>query len=282
LYARDFNSANTKALVARFTEDAEVIEADGLRFEGRTLIEEWIAETFAASPGAKLVIDIDLIRLLSPDVAKEEGRTIVTPAKGGPALKRRYTALLVKRDGNWLLSSVREEADPMVSPHDRLEVLAWLLGEWIDEGSDSVMRVNCHWSDDGNFLLRAFTVKQQGKDVITVHQRIGWDPAARQIRSWEFDSQGGFGEGIWGGEGGRWVIKHSATRPDGTTVTATNTMVREGSHLVRWTSTDRFIGHEPIPDELSYAFVRVPVAPGGPANTPATPAVPDQNQRSPR
>ena len=101
------------------------------------------------------------------------------PAKGGPATHRRYTALLVKRDGNWLLSSVREEPDPMVSPHDRLQVLAWMLGDWIDEGPDSVVRVNCRWSDDGNFLIRTFTVKHQGKDVMTVTQRIGWDPAAQ-------------------------------------------------------------------------------------------------------
>ena len=33
---------------------------------------------------------------------------------------------------------------------------------------------------------------------MTVTQRIGWDPAAKQIRSWEFDSEGGFGEGTWG------------------------------------------------------------------------------------
>ncbi len=51
--------------------------------------------------------------------------------------------------------------------------------------------------------------------------------------------------------------------------------------LVRWTSTDRFIGHEPIPDELAYAFVRVPAPPGGPANTPATPAARDQNREEP-
>ena len=120
LYVRDFNGANAKALAARFTEDAEVIEEDGLRYQGRTLIEERLAETFAASPGAKMAIEIEAIRLLSPDAAKEEGRTIVTPAQGGPATHRRYTALLVKHDGSWLLSSVREEPDPMVSPHDRL------------------------------------------------------------------------------------------------------------------------------------------------------------------
>ena len=53
LYEKDFNSASTKALAARFTEDAEVIEADGLAYEGRALIEERLAETLAAGPGRR-------------------------------------------------------------------------------------------------------------------------------------------------------------------------------------------------------------------------------------
>ena len=80
-----------------------------------------------------------------------------------------------------------------------------MIGDWVDEGPDSEVRVNCRWSEDGNFLVRSFTVKQQGKPVMTVSQRIGWDPLARQIRSWEFDSEGGFGEGTWSRDGERWV-----------------------------------------------------------------------------
>lgn len=282
LYVRDFNGGNAKALVARFTEDAEVIEEDGLRYHGRELIEERLAETFAASPGARMAIEVEAIRLLSPDAAKEEGRTIVTPAAGAPASHRRYTALLVKRDGSWLLSSVREEPDPMVRPHDRLQVLAWMLGDWIDEGPDAVVRLNCRWSEDGNFLIRTFTVKHQGKDVMTVTQRIGWDPAAKQIRSWEFDSEGGFGEGKWGGDGNRWVVKHTAVRPEGTTVSATNTMVRERPDLVRWSSTDRYLGHEPIPDEPGYAFTRVPAPPPAHRDAQAAPAAAKTQERSPQ
>jgi uncharacterized protein (TIGR02246 family) len=189
-----YNRGDSKALASRFTENAEVLQADGNHFHGRDLIERRFAETFAASPGVTIALEIAAIRLLDPSVAKEEGFTRITPAKGSP-LTRTYTVLFVKRDGRWLISDVREESDPIVSPHDRLKDLEWMIGEWIDEGSDSVVRVNCHWSEDKNFLIRSFTVKSQGKPVMTVSQRIGWDPLARQIRSWEFDSEGGFGEG---------------------------------------------------------------------------------------
>ena len=73
-----------------------------------------------------------------------------------------------------------------------------------------------------------------------------------------------------GGDGDRWVIKHKATRPEGTVISATNIMVRERPDLVRWTSTDRCAGHETIPDEPAFAFVRV-ASPPPSSELPATP-----------
>src|SRR4051812_29992062 len=93
-----------------------------------------------------------------------------------------------------------------------------------------------------NFLIRSFTVKRLGKPVMTVTQRIGWDPLARRFRSWEFDSEGGFGEGTWSRDGDRWVVKHTGVRPEGTTASATNILSRQRPDLVHWVSTDRVLG----------------------------------------
>jgi hypothetical protein len=136
-----------------------------------------------------------------------------------------------------------------------------MIGEWVDEDSDSVVRVNCRWSEDGNFLIRAFTVKRQGKPVMSVTQRIGWDPLAKQFRSWEFDSEGGFGEGKWSRDGERWVVKSTGVRPEGTTASATNISFRERPDLVRWVSTDRVLGDVSVPDDIAYVLVRVPPPP---------------------
>ena len=87
-FVRDYNKGDTKALVAQFTDDAEVVEEDGTRYRGHGLIEQRLAETFAASPGVKLQIDTDAIQFLSPDVVKAEGRTVVTLMKGSPESRR--------------------------------------------------------------------------------------------------------------------------------------------------------------------------------------------------
>jgi uncharacterized protein (TIGR02246 family) len=284
-FVGEFNRGDSKAVAARFTEDAEVVEADGSRYQGRELIERSFADTFAASPGAKIALKIDSIRLLSPDAAKEEGQSLVTPTSGAP-LSRLYTVIYVKRDGRWLVSSVREEPDPMVSPHDRLMDLEWLIGAWVDEGSDSQVRIDCRWSEDGNFLIRTFTVKRQGKPTLGVTQRIGWDPIARQIRSWEFDSEGGFGEGKWRRDGDHWVVKHAGVRPEGLAASATNIMFRERPDLVRWVSTDRVIGEESAPGDDAYVFVRVPPAPRVPSSDHApanvSPPLSPDTTRTPR
>jgi uncharacterized protein (TIGR02246 family) len=271
-FVREYNQGDSKALAARFTEDAEAIELDGARFHGRDRIERRLAETFAASPGVKIALEIAAIRFLTPDVAKEEGHAVVTPAKEAP-LVRPYTVLYVKRAGRWLINSVREDAEVELGAHDHLKELEWMNGEWIDEGHDSVVRAQCRWSNDGNFLIRQFTVKRQGAPVMSVSQRIAWDPLARQMRSWEFDSEGGFGEGRWSRDGERWLVKHTAVRPEGTLVSAVNIMSRERPDLVRWTSTARVIGDESIPDGESYVLVRVPPPPGAPSKdqTPSTP-----------
>jgi uncharacterized protein (TIGR02246 family) len=280
-FVREYNQGDSKALAARFTDDAEASEADGERYQGRELIERRFAETFAASPGVKIALEIQSIRFLSPDVAKEEGRSLITPAAEVP-VARPYTVLYAKRAGQWLISSVREDPHPQPSAHDRLKELDWMIGEWLDEGPDSVVRVHCRWSEDGNFLLRACTVKLQGKPVLTVSQRIGWDPLARQIRSWDFDSEGGFGEGRWSRDGEGWIIRHTAVHPEGTPSSAINIISRERPDLVRWVSTARVLGDESIPDEESYVLVRVPPAPRAlsKGQNPSTSS--PNNTRSPR
>ena len=116
---------------------------------------------------------------------------------------------------------------------------------------------------------------------MSVTQRIGWDPLAKQVRSWEFDSEGGFGEGRWSRDGERWIVKHTGTRPEGTTASSTNVMSRERPDLARWTSTDRIVGEEAVVEDESYVLVRVPPKPQMPAKGQT--ASPTKNiTRSPR
>src|SRR5262249_1756869 len=153
-FTRAYNAGDARGLAAHFAVDAVVVEADGSRYEGREAIETEFAETFRAEPGGKMELAIDSIRFPAPDVALEAGRTAPTSRASGGPLQRRYLVVHAKRDGKWVLDSVREEDEPIIRPHDRLKPLEWMIGDWTDESSDSVARTTCGWSKDGNYLLR--------------------------------------------------------------------------------------------------------------------------------
>ncbi len=261
-YARSYNAGDARSLASVFTNDAEMIDEYGQRLRGSPMIETVLGSLFRQRPGATLTIAPTSLRFIGPDVAQEEGRTVVKVGDEGPAT-RHYTLIAVKQGDRWRYSSFREEQDPTLTPHQRLEELAWLVGDWTDESPDSVVQATCRWTEDGHFLLRDFTVQVQGKSVMTVNERIGWDPSTRQIKSWVFDSEGGHGSGLWSRAGNEWVIKSTGVMPDGRIATATHTLTRVGPQSARWASIERTVGDRVVPDQAEYLMVRQPPRPRG-------------------
>jgi hypothetical protein len=172
----------------------------------------------------------------------------------------RYTVLHVKRDGKWQMALARDEEGPPPGAHEQLQPLAWLVGEWIDDGGSSVVRSTCRWSEDKNFLLQEFKLQRNGKEAMNVSQRIGWDPVVKRIRSWVFDSEGGFGESYWTRDGDNWIIRATGVRPDGTTASATNFLMPAGTDGYVWRSTDRVVADDRQPT-MEVKVVRKPPAP---------------------
>ena len=167
----------------------------------------------------------------------------------------------MKRDGQWLIASVREIAETGISHHERLKEIAWLVGDWVEETPDAVVTTSVAWSDNDNFLLRSFQVRVTGKPALSGTQRIGWDPLTKQIKSWVFDSQGGYGEGLWTRSGNEWVIKATGVRPDGRVATATQVLTYVNKDTLRWKSIDRTLGEELMPQIGEIVMVRKPPQP---------------------
>ncbi len=217
-----------------------------------------MAASFADNPRSTIAIETKALRFLGPDTALEEGRTTITPAGGGSPEITRFTVVYIKRDGRWLQSAVRDEHAQDLSPHDRLKELEWLVGDWINESQDAVVQTTCKWTDDGNFLVRKFTMKTQGQPVLSGTQRIGWDPTRRQFKTWIFDSEGGFGDGYWTRNGDQWVIKAEGVRQDGQHASATSIITRLGKDRASWQLVDRTLGGAAVPGIDEFTIVRKP------------------------
>src|SRR5262249_5009931 len=137
---------------------------------------------------------------------------------------------------------------------ERLKGLAWMLGEWGDKEGKGRVQMKCKWSEGQAFLLHDFTIKQADGKELRVSQRVGWDPAQQQVRSWVFDSAGGFSIGWWTREGNAWTIQSEGVYPDGRLFSSTDTLRFVDDDNAVWRSKDREVDEQPLPDvEIHFA-----------------------------
>lgn len=261
-FAKAFDGQDAKALAALFTPSAEYVDSTGVIFHGRDTIEAEYSSAFEVRPPGTLTLELLSIRPIADGIVVEDGVSTFTPKDEGPSSRMRYTATHVKQaDGSWLLASVRELEAPVLTPHDRLLALAWLLGKWRDETDGQVARTEWKWSESGNYLEANFRVSEQDEPVLEGTHRIGWDGQHERFRSWVFLSNGNFATGLWNEDtDGNWNVALAGTSTDGTATSSLMTYVRDGDDAVGVYQTQRIAGGESLPSR-SIRVVRQPPAP---------------------
>ena len=247
-YEAAYAKADAKALAEFFAEDAQYTADDGRNYDGRAAIEKSIKETFEARKGARLAIDLDSVRTLSPEVVMEKGSTTVT-AKNGEISGAQYAAFYVKKDGKWKISQLIESPLGDPSPHDQLSELAWLVGDWEETDKSDNVTVSSQyvWARGSNFITRNVTVKRGDETTLEGWQVIGWDPVERCIRSWTFDDEGGFSQGLWTRRGQRWLVRETGVTPEGNRTGAENSVTKVGDDRFTWESNNRTLDGNPQP-----------------------------------
>ena len=214
-FIKNYNAKDAKALGELFTPDAEIEDEDGEVTRGRDAIVARFTKIFGEGQSGTLGVTTDSLRSLGRDLAIEEGTASLTTRAGETPRTNRYSVIYARQGGRWLHARIRDEQPDEVSPHEQLLQLEWMLGEWVNESDDGIVKTNCKWSDNGNFLLREFDVKVEGSIALRGTQRIGWDAQRKQFRMWVFDDRGGFAEGLLSRDGDRWISRASGVRSGG-------------------------------------------------------------------
>jgi len=254
-----FNRGESKQLAAMFLPDAELIDEAGDAFRGQEEIAALFARFFEKFPGVKMEVNVDKIHLPSNNLAIVDGVRSVVTQDGSQKAATRFTMVYAQHGGQWGIASARElPEDNPATPHERLASLAWMVGEWVNEDPEAAMTISCRWSDNGNFLLVDFTANVKGKKALASEQRVGWDPLTQSVRSWVFDSDGGYGEGRWTEVGEQWVIKSTAIMPDGITGSATVVLEPTGKDKFVMKGRDRILGDTSQEDFVATIVRRPP------------------------
>jgi hypothetical protein len=87
-------------------------------------------------------------------------------------------------------------------------------------------------------------------------QIVGWDPAAKTIRSWTFDSDGSFAEATWTRKKDRWFIQNKGVLADGRKASMVNVIKLVGQNSFTWQTVERTAGGELLPNVDEVLIVR--------------------------
>jgi ketosteroid isomerase-like protein len=280
-YVSAFNAGDAKKLAAHWSPEGTYIsrrhtgssrrhtgssrrhtgDSQASQVSGQTALTEEFTTLFAESADVRLQVATESIEFISPNVALERGTaTVLRPDSVSESTvpeSTEYRVVYVKRDNQWLIDRVTEETLPNVrSQYDKLKGLEWLIGDWEDQTGEINIKTECQWTRNKNYMTRSFTITADGQVEMSGMQLVGWDPAENVIRSWLFDSDGGFATAVWKQQGQRWTVQTSATLADGQKGSSMNIFRPIDENSFGWQKINRLVDGEILPNIDEVIVVR--------------------------
>jgi uncharacterized protein (TIGR02246 family) len=243
-----FNDRDAAAIAANWTDEGEYIRNDGDPVRGRADIQKGYAEFFKTLKGKPTVeVQTDNLRFTSADTAVSEVTLRLKNEQGQVIASSWRNTLLVRENGQWKVALV-QEWDRDNSLDDTLKDLEWLIGTWRMDTKDRDVTTTYEWDENKTFIRGKYTVKKDAKVIESGMQIFGRDNADGGIRSWVFQSDGGFGDGLWTRDGKNWTVDFGGVTADGKKLSATVNYVRVNPDTFTWQSVQQTVDGQPIAD----------------------------------
>jgi uncharacterized protein (TIGR02246 family) len=262
-FVEAFNAGDIQAMSALWTPGGDFVGENGqtIHFQKQLAAR---AENRPKDLAAKdivrpsLQMTVEQVRLVTPLVATVDGSSIFKLHPGAPAVYGRYTSTWVKNEkSGWQLDSVRENQIKEGAHRLHLMSLDWMFGEWVDSDKQAHVETKMGWAADGNYLERTYRVSLPGRGDQRGVQRIGWDPKSQRFRSWNFNDDGSFSQGLWREIENGFEIEVSGVSADGRSKGILMKIVRTGENSIEWQSTEATEDGIPLPD-LKLKLIRKP------------------------
>jgi uncharacterized protein (TIGR02246 family) len=243
-----FSKRDAAAIAANWTAEGEYIRNNGESVRGRADIQKGYAEFFKTLKGKPtLEVQTDDLRFPSADSAVSKVTLRLKNEQGELVRSSWRDTTLVREGGQWKVAVVQEwDRDTVLD--DSVKDLEWLIGTWNMAANDRAVTTTYEWDENKVFIRGKFTVKEGAKVIESGTQMLGRDNADGGIRSWVFQSDGGFGGGLWARDGKKWTVDFYGVTPDGKRLTATVIYVHVDANTFTWQSVNQAVNDEPIAD----------------------------------
>ena len=114
--------------------------------------------------------------------------------------------------------------------------------------------MSVEWTANKSFLINYFSMKRNDT-VIHGQEVIAWDPKEKKLKSWAFDSTGGFTQSLWRQDGSKWVIESKGVLADGQTTSTTHAIAPEGTDSLACETT-KVIQYGKKPETINFKLYR--------------------------
>lgn len=252
-----FNAGDAAAVAAQWTEKGEYVNESGERYEGRANIQQEYEKFFAKYPGVQIHVNVDKIKMLSPETAVAEGTSTLGSEEKPATVASHYLSIYVKKNGLWQIASAHDLRGVDNTNYGEMKDLEALIGTWQYKNGSSLVEMSCLWIADKKYLERKFTVSENGKVTASGTQIVGKDPLSQQITSWLFDSSGGHDQGTWTRQDKGWIIQSNGATADGTPTSSLNQLSSVDADTIAWKSVNRMAGDQQLPDTAEVQLKRV-------------------------
>lgn len=255
-YGDSYNRGDASAAGAHWSLNGLYIGQDGERSKGPDQIRHALEKLFVKHKGIQVKVAVFDVQLQSPDLAISKGFAVFQrPGEDNEEVL--FTATHVKENGTWKLFKVEEdESSVPIATIAKLGELEWLVGDWVDKDDSATVETTFRWTKDYAFINGTFRVIVDDRVDLEGTQVIGWDPVARKIRSWIFDTKAGFGEGEWSRAGNRWTVKVKSIMGIGQKAASMNIYTYVDPNSFTWQSVSREVDGELLPDIDEMTVVR--------------------------
>jgi uncharacterized protein (TIGR02246 family) len=244
-FTHAFATKNADAVAAEWTPDGTYVDDVGEVFVGRDAIRKLYESYFQATPQRQDIdLQIDSIKLTSPTVAVERGRSTLIDAKGQRLSEAPYVAIHNKVGNAWPISEFVEYPSKQIAAST--PDLNWLLGTWKSTSGDKTITLSNKMSSSGRFILSEFSApsgEKTGDLMVT-----GINPTNGNLDCWIFDTTGGVGKGKWSYGDGIWYLRSMRVEPDGKRIMLTHVLTPDGANSFDWRTTNRIVDGKVLPD----------------------------------
>src|SRR5262245_30829481 len=122
-------------------------------------------------PEARITPDIHSIRFPAQDLAVVEGQMRLQPGSGHLPTTSQYITFYVREAGEWKVAFGREWPDD----RQRLEDLAWLIGDWSAKPPGRTVEMHFAWNDTKTAITGRFKIAEKDRDGDSGTQTIRLD-----------------------------------------------------------------------------------------------------------